>query len=97
MNADQQKRLSKVLSEIKQLHPVLNEWGAKLGKKIEAWEKIEPDEDLKTTGAYWALVAFSDAMIRLRLIIEQNFQFVETLGVLAVARYIFELGSGFAS
>jgi len=37
------------------------------------------------------LVAYADALTRLSLILEQNFQFVETLGVLAVTRYIFEL------
>jgi len=91
MNADQQNRLSHVLSEITQLHPALNEWGAKLRQKIEEREKTEPDENLKTSGTYWALVAYADALTRLRLIVQQNFQFVETLGVLAVTRYIFEL------
>jgi hypothetical protein len=91
MNTDQENRLATVLSEITQLHPVLSEWGTKLRDKIAEREKIEPDEDLKTSGAYWALVAYADALTRLSLILEQNFRFVETLGVLAVTRYIFEL------
>jgi len=91
MNTDQENRLAKVLSEITQLHPVLSEWGTKLRDKIAEREKIEPDEDLKTSGAYWVLVAYADALTRLNLILEQNFRFVETLGVLAITRYIFEL------
>jgi hypothetical protein len=91
MNTDQQNRLASVLSEITQLRPALNEWDGKLRQKIEEREQNEPDQSLKTSGTYWALVAYADALTRLRLIIEQNFQFVETLGVLAVARYIFEL------
>ena len=91
MNADQQNRLANVLSEITQLRPALNEWGDKLRQKIEEREKNEPDESLRTSGTYWALVAYADALTRLRLIVEQNFQFVETLGLLAVTRYIFEL------
>jgi AAA domain len=65
--------------------------GGKLRQKIEEREKNEPEESLKTSGTYWALVAYADALTRLRLIVEQNFQFVETLGLLAVTRYIFEL------
>ena len=91
MNADQQNRLANVLSEITQLHPVLTEWGARFREKIGEREKTENDENLRTSGAYWALVAYADALTRLRLIVEQNFRFVETLGVLAVTRYIFEL------
>jgi hypothetical protein len=91
MNPNQQSKLANVLSEITQLHPVLSEWGTKLRQKIAEREKTEPDERLKTSGTYWALVAYADALTRLRLIVEQNFQFVETLGVLAVTRYIFEL------
>jgi len=57
MNADQQNRLANVLSEITQLRPALNEWGDKLRQKIEEREKNEPDESLRTSGTYWALVA----------------------------------------
>jgi hypothetical protein len=91
MDSNQQSKLANVLSEITQLHPVLSEWGSKLRQKIAEREKTEPDEKLKTSGTYWALVAYADALTRLKLIVEQNFRFVETLGVLAVTRYIFEL------
>src|SRR5262249_36150083 len=40
---------------------------------------------------YWRLVAFKDGMIKIRLIIEQNFHFFETLGILATSRYVLEL------
>ncbi len=39
----------------------------------------------------WCLSVAGDALVRIRLFTEQNFNFVETLGVIAVARYIFEL------
>ncbi len=32
-----------------------------------------------------------DALVRLRLLLEQNFNFIETIGVVAVSRYLFEL------
>lgn len=39
----------------------------------------------------WCLSVVGDSLIRIRLLIEQNFQVVETLGVVAVSRYLFEL------
>ncbi|MES2670560.1 MAG: hypothetical protein V4673_09115 [Pseudomonadota bacterium] len=39
----------------------------------------------------WCLSVVGDSLVRIRLLIEQNFNFVETLGVVAVSRYLFEL------
>lgn len=39
----------------------------------------------------WCRSVAGDALIRLRLFTEQNFNFIETMGVISVARYIFEL------
>ncbi len=40
---------------------------------------------------HWRRNTYGNALIRLRLFTENNFHFVETIGLLAVARYIFEL------
>jgi hypothetical protein len=53
MNADHQNKLANVLSEITQLHPLLNEWGVKFRQKITERDKTEPDERLKISGPYW--------------------------------------------
>jgi hypothetical protein len=39
----------------------------------------------------WCLAAMGDSLVRIRLLLEQNFNFVETIGVVAVSRYLFEL------
>ncbi len=39
----------------------------------------------------WCLSVAGDSLVRLRIFTEQNFNFVETMGIIAVARYIFEL------
>ena len=39
----------------------------------------------------WCLSVVGDALVKIRLLIEQNFQFIETMGLIAVARYMFEL------
>jgi hypothetical protein len=47
------------------------------------FDKFSPD--------YWRRNAYGNALVRLRQLSENNFQFVETIGLLAVARYVFEL------
>ena len=39
----------------------------------------------------WCLAVAGDSIVRIRLFIEQNFNFIETIGLIAVARYIHEL------
>jgi hypothetical protein len=39
----------------------------------------------------WCRSVAGDALIRIRLFTEQNFHFIEPMGLLAVARYVFEL------
>jgi len=39
----------------------------------------------------WCLSVTGDCLVRLRLFTEQNFNFIETMGVISIARYIFEL------
>ena len=37
------------------------------------------------------MAAYTDSLVRIRIFLEQNFQYVETMGLLAVTRYLFEL------
>ncbi|MDD4363274.1 MAG: hypothetical protein PHD33_03575, partial [Atribacterota bacterium] len=39
----------------------------------------------------WRRNTFGNALVRLRQIVENNFNSIETIGLLAVARYVFEL------
>jgi hypothetical protein len=43
------------------------------------------------SGMYWKSVAYGDSLIRLRLFLKQNFNYIEPMGLLAVTRYLFEL------
>jgi hypothetical protein len=45
----------------------------------------------KTDQNSWCVSVAGDALVRLRIFTEQNFNFIETMGIIAVARYIFEL------
>lgn len=60
-------------------------------ERIGELETRNDPNSLGQSGSYWRLVAFVDSLIRLRLFLEHNFNYIETMGVLSVARYIFEL------
>lgn len=45
----------------------------------------------KQSARSWCIAVMGDSLVRLRLLLEQNFNFVETIGVVAVSRYLFEL------
>lgn len=45
----------------------------------------------RRSGQFWVLAAFTDALVRLRMFLVRNFNYLETLGVLALTRYVFEL------
>jgi hypothetical protein len=45
----------------------------------------------KRNARSWCVAVAGDVLIRVRLFIEQNFKVVETVGVIAVARYLLEL------
>jgi hypothetical protein len=91
MDDKTQREMAALLSEITGLHPVIEDMRSKMRRRIEDQEKARTRQELNRSGEYWTLVAYADALTRIRLIIEQNFHFIETLGVLAVTRYMFEL------
>lgn len=49
----------------------------------------------KRSPSCWCLAAIGDSLVRVRLLLEQNFNFIETMGVVAVSRYLFELSVWF--
>lgn len=68
--------------------------GATFGRLAEAFRK-DIDDPAATFDKYsaddWRRNTFGNALVRLRQITENNFHVVETLALVAVARYIFEL------
>jgi hypothetical protein len=84
------QRLSGILSELKKLIPTFAAAIEKFDERLTALDgpglASEPNQDRD----YWVAVAYRNALIRLRLILENNFSFLETLGVLATTRYVFE-------
>ncbi len=55
-------------------------------------EKMEASSAAnQMTGQFWKAVVIADSLVRVRLFIEQNFNYIETMSLLAVSRYLFEL------
>jgi hypothetical protein len=91
MPDSKQRKMTELLSEIAQSHPVVEDMISKLREKIAEQEKACVAQQLTVSGEYWTLVAYTHGLMRLQLIMEQNCTFVETIGLLAVTRYVFEL------
>ena len=79
------------MKEIAALRPRVERAIERLGTRLDVLDKLVDELNLYGSADYWRLVAFKDGMIKVRLILEQSFHFIETLGILATSRYIFEL------
>ncbi len=88
---DKLKSLGLLVADICGLQPQLEQLIPKFRQAIAEADSVQQPSLNKNSGAYWRLVAFTDSLVRLRLFLEQNFSYVETMGLLAVTRYLFEL------
>ena len=88
MNSRQQKRIEELLATITKLQPQLDQM-AEVFREVP--HSKDPDAFDKWSDQDWCRNAFGNALVRLRQFTEQNFRFIETMGLLAVARYVFEL------
>jgi hypothetical protein len=59
--------------------------------KIEQMESELPSGTATLPGSYWRVVAFCDSLVKARIFIERNLTYIESLGILALTRYMFEL------
>jgi len=81
-------RAEQLAAAIKNLQPYLDQLAEPF--RCDPISGGEPSFD-KWSANDWRRNTFGNALVRLRQLTENNFQFIETLGVLAVARYVFEL------
>jgi len=82
------QRTQELASAIKALNPELDKMSKFFLKGIFSEDNYN---FCKYSGDDWRRNTFGDALVRLRQFTEQNFQLIGTMGLLAVARYIFEL------
>gem|GEM_PF-1276315 len=85
MTISPEQQIQQLVSTIKGRRAILDS----TAKRLRTPEIIDAfDKDNYNS---WCLSVVGDALVRLRLFTEQNFNFIETMGIVAVARYVFEL------
>lgn len=82
------EKLSSLLDLITGLHSTVD----RLSKCFREDRETQSDSAFdKNSADDWRVNIYGNALVRLRIILEQNFREIETIGLVAVTRYIFEL------
>jgi hypothetical protein len=90
MNDAMHQRLARIVTELRDLTPRFETAIARFDERARAVEESKDMDDLERGADFWVATAYCNALIRLRLILENKFFHVETLNVLATTRYVFE-------
>lgn len=86
-----QNDLKQLVENIRSLLPIVQSLRSQCEQDLSKIEDEKRFEDLRTSEDYWQARFQLDAMRRIGLFIEQNFTYIEPMGLLAVTRYMFEL------
>ena len=80
-----EEQITQLVASIKSQGPILDAEARRLRVPavLDGFDKWSHDS--------WCLSVVGDCLVRLGMFTEQNFNFVETMGTISVARYIFEL------
>ena len=90
-NQHSRQSLEKLVPEIRELHGSVEVLASNFRNALRELEKHETPSPTRYSARYWSFAVLADSLVRVRLLIEQNFMYFETLGVLALTRYVFEL------
>jgi hypothetical protein len=85
MEIQQRERASTIVDEILSLHRRVEIVIERLKTKLDKVSESLDQSNFYGSPDYWRLCAFKDGMIKVRLILEQNFRVIETFGILASA------------
>jgi len=83
-------RNKELVANIRRLQGPVEDLIRRFQQVVAESEKHQPDVNSQS-GDHWRLVAYRDSLLRLNLFLEQNFNYIEPMGLLAVTRYLFEL------
>ncbi len=82
--------LEEIVNGLQDLYPAY----ASLIERYRLPIDADPEQrlpEINRSAGYWRRIFFYDSLVRIRLLIENNFRYIETLGLLATTRYVFEL------
>jgi hypothetical protein len=86
--------VSKYKDRIEELAVAIRGLGPDLDRLAQPFRRNPDNQEPKFdewSGDFWRRNAFGNALIRLYQLSNNNFQFIEMMGLLALARYVFEL------
>lgn len=88
MSESARARISHLIADITALQPKLDSFAKSLKRKLDTFTAEDVEQHAID---YWRTQSLCDAVIRVRIFVERNFSHIETLGVLSLCRYTFEL------
>lgn len=88
LNDDARERITHVIQRIRVLKPRLDSVVEALQVRAQSFPECELEEH---SAEYWRSQAVLDAALRVRIFVERNFLFLESLAVMALRRYTLEL------
>src|SRR5690349_21149998 len=91
MTIEQLGELDPLVASIRQMRTILEELIPKMRDRVSRIEKGPATGGLRASGILWKNEACLDAIIKARIFTEQNFHYIETMCLLAVTRYLFEV------
>ena len=87
---DVREKIASLIIKIRALQPEFEQLSNLYRIKIREEESTSPNGPIYS-GRYWRFVAYCDALVRIRILMERNFQYLETFGLLSMTRYLLEL------
>jgi len=87
----QEQDIANIVAEIRSLHPRVERTIEALRARFNEGDKLVDESNQYASPDYWRLAGITDGMIKINIIIEKNFEYIETFAVLATTRYMLEL------
>jgi hypothetical protein len=88
MKESNRQKISQVVNDINLIHARIEFQVARLKEHLD---KFKDEEMENQTSEFWKTRALCDSLIRIRIFIEKNLTYIETLSVLSLCRYTLEL------
>lgn len=88
MDESVRSQISDLITRIEVVRPTLEVVTNSLSTKLSTFSEVEAEEQAIV---YWRMQALRDALVRIGTFIERNFSYIETLGLISLCRYTFEL------
>jgi hypothetical protein len=87
----ERKRLTDAVTDIKSLRPQISASIDKTTRRLDELSEGSFANAGDFARAQWCAVAFREGLIKIGILLENNLHIIETLGLLALTRYTFEL------